>query len=176
MEPITTDSILSTALCGVRFATRACPDSPVTRHELVIHTRDVKLHVTRQNTARETWVTWSTHPARFATSCFAPHHLSSLFFFFIHYFGITFTPPIDLGPFSNSSRGSSAGVAVVRLVFVGFSQLLNHWSLLAIGNHRWWRHRCCLWTRNQFRLAGFLWGGYFWVFLLLQSASKHEFN
>ena len=43
-----------------------------------------------------------------------------------------------LGSFSNSSRGSSAGVAILRLVFIGFSQLLNRWSLLAIGNHRWW--------------------------------------
>ena len=36
-----------------------------------------------------------------------------------------FTLPIDSGPFSNSSRGSSAGVAILRLVFIGFSQLLN---------------------------------------------------
>jgi hypothetical protein len=40
--PINTDSILSTALCGVRSAARACL---VIRHELVIHTHDVKLHV-----------------------------------------------------------------------------------------------------------------------------------
>ena len=40
MEPINTDSILSTALCGVRSAARACP---VMRHELVIHTHYVKL-------------------------------------------------------------------------------------------------------------------------------------
>ena len=108
-------------------------------------------------------INWSTHPARFATSCFAPHHLSSFFFFFIHYFGITFTPPIDLGPFSNLSRGSMASVAVLRLRFIGFSWMLDHWFLLAIGNHHWWRHRCCLWMRNQFRLTGFLWGRYFCV-------------
>ena len=46
-------------------------------------------------------------------SCFAPHHLSSHLFFF------------NLGPFLNLSRGSSANVAVPRLVFIGFSQLLG---------------------------------------------------
>ena len=40
MEPINTDSILSMVLCGVRSAARACP---VMRHELVIHTHNVKL-------------------------------------------------------------------------------------------------------------------------------------
>ena len=42
MEAINTDSILSTALCGARSAARACP---VMRHELVIHTHNVKLQV-----------------------------------------------------------------------------------------------------------------------------------
>src|SRR5271155_2114775 len=41
MEPITTDFILSTALCGVRFATRACPvtriGNPYTRCETACH-------------------------------------------------------------------------------------------------------------------------------------------
>ena len=50
MEPIITDIILSMALCGIRFAARACP---VTRHKLVIHTCDVKLRVTYQNTAHK---------------------------------------------------------------------------------------------------------------------------
>jgi len=40
-----------------------------------------------------------------------PHHLSSLFFFFICYFGITFMPSINLGPFLNLSRGLSAGAS-----------------------------------------------------------------
>ena len=81
-------------------------------------------------------------------------------FIFLHLlFWYDIHTSIHLGPFSNSSKGSSAGVAVLRLVFIGFSELLNRRFLLATGNH----HRCCLWTRNQFRFAGFLWSRYFCV-------------
>ena len=55
------------------------------------------------------WIAFTFHTLALCTSS-RPHHLSSHFFFFVCYFGITFTPSIDLCPFSNSSRGSLASV------------------------------------------------------------------
>src|SRR6266567_1313256 len=86
----------------------------ITEHRHIAHARTANPKIQQVS---------PTYPACFATSCFTPHHLSSLFLFFSCYFSIAFTPPIDLSPFSNSSGGSSASVAVLRLVFTGFSQL-----------------------------------------------------
>ena len=111
---------------------------PVTRHKLVIHTRNVKLCVTYQNTPRHEYFDQLKYvPSLFHNLALCTSSLEFLFLFLHSLFRYHIHTSHQPGSFSNLSRGSTAGVAVLRLRFIGFSQMLDHRFLLAIGNHRW---------------------------------------
>jgi len=64
--------------------------------------------------------TWEKFDESHAPSLFHNlmlYNLSSLLLFICN---VTFTPPINLGHFSDLSRSSSASAVVLRLTFVGF--------------------------------------------------------
>ena len=77
-------------------------------------------------TAHKTWVS-PMYQVFFATSCFTSHYLTSFFLFFSCYFDITFTPPIDLSPFLNLSRGLS--------IQSSFGYVTNHFCHQNQGGH-----------------------------------------
>jgi len=66
-------------------------------------------------------------------------HPSSLFFFVCRYLNIALTPPINLGPFSDLSRSSSASAVVLRCVFIGFRVRQMHLTV-----PQWYLHCVCL--------------------------------
>ena len=108
---------LSMALCGIRFTTRACP---VTRHELIVHASGVKRCQQSIRNSKHAKTFDESHAPSFATSHFIHHHRGSLFLFIWCYLNITLAFPINLGPFLDSSRSSSASAVILRLAFVGF--------------------------------------------------------